>query len=167
MSCHYAAGSPTKDKGVGFTHSVSVELVLELLIALIGAAGDGVDPRLVEAVARAEAAADLGGDVAVELHVLPALDLVVRHPQRLELYRLHPAPVRDEDASGEAGPPRVLRRVRLHVELLGRDRRRRGLIGAAQAVRHRRCSGGGDLALDVHGSEAVIGAFAILPLLRY
>ena len=152
IPCHYTADTPRKGKGVGFPHPVSIELVLELLLALIGAAGDGVDPRLVEAEARTKAASDLGGDVPVELHVLPALDLIVRHPQRLELHRLHPAPVRDEEQAREAGPARVLRRVSLHVQLLGRDRRCRGLLRAAQAVRHRRRRRGGDLALDVHGA---------------
>jgi hypothetical protein len=45
--------------------SVAVELVLELLLALLGTAADGVDPGLVEPVPGAEATVDFEGDVAV------------------------------------------------------------------------------------------------------
>uniref|UniRef100_A0A0A9HL41 Fus6 n=1 Tax=Arundo donax TaxID=35708 RepID=A0A0A9HL41_ARUDO len=124
---------------------VAVELVLELLLALLGAAVDSVDPGLVEPVSRAEAAVDFECDVAVELRVLSPLDLVVRHPQSLELHQLHPAPLRDEDKARQVDPPGVLRGVGLHVQLLGGERRQGGLL-PAQSVRHR----GGDLALDVH-----------------
>jgi len=131
-------------------HSVAVELVLELLLALLGTAADGIDPGLVEPVPGAEADVDFESDVAVELHVFSPLDLVVRHPQRLKLHRLHPAPIRDEDEAREAGPPRVLRGVGLHVQLLRGEGRRGGLLPAPQAVCDRRRRRGGDLALDFH-----------------
>jgi hypothetical protein len=134
---------------VRFSHPVAIELALELLLALLGAAVDGIGPGLVERVFRAEAAVDFVRDFPVEHGVLPPLDLVIRHPQRLELHRLHPAPLGDEQEARQARPPRVLRGVRLHVQLL-RGHRRRGRLRAAEAVGHGLRRRGRDLALDVH-----------------
>lgn len=103
------------------TYSIRIELVLQLLLLLLGPPIDGLAPGGVRPVLVPEPPADLLHHLPEQLRVLPLLNLVVRHPQRLQLHRLVVAAVGNEQEPRDLGAVPVEARVGLDVELLAAD----------------------------------------------
>lgn len=106
----------------GKPYTISIEFILELLLPLLSPPLDRLTPARVGPVPLAQPPIDLVNNFPKQLRVLALLDLVVGHPQRLQLHRdVVVAVVGDEHEAPDLGPAGVEGGVGLHVELLAVD----------------------------------------------
>lgn len=103
------------------TYSIRIELVIQLVLLLLGPPIDRLAPGGVHPVLVPQPPPDLLHDLPEQLRVLTLLNLVVRHPQRLQLHRLVVAVIGDEQEPRDLGAVLVEAPVGLDVELLAAD----------------------------------------------
>lgn len=102
-------------------YPISIEFIFELVLSQLGPSVHSISPCVIQAVIRPQSAIDLPDNLSEELRVLALLNLVVRHPQSLQLHRRDAAFFGDEKEARNLRPAGVQRGVGLDVELLVAD----------------------------------------------
>ena len=102
-------------------YPIRVEFILELILPLFSPPLDHFTPSGIHPIVRPQPTVDLRHDFPEQQSVLPLLNLVVRHPKRLELHRLigvGAAVVGNEYETSDLGTTRIETGIGFNVELL-------------------------------------------------